>query len=715
MKTIHYIIYIVLAVLSFTACQEEDFGSGVKGGIRITLAEEVGVDVTTRSTPEELDIPIATDFKIEATNSAGDKKYSGTFKKDETIPLDAGTYEVIAYYGTNETLALDTPYYEGIAENIDVKEGYTTPVTLTCKVANSLLSIRINEDDKEKFEASFKNPSFQLTVGGKSVATSDITKSFYFPAGSTITKLAFSKDGSDYQDLEIKNWPKEIKAADHIIVTVGIEPAPSGITLTVEKVKVQTVTIEETIPMEWLPKPSVSATGFDTNNSLTFAETETKEAKLDLKLASALQDIKFKFNFEDEQFSLDKEKEYVWSNEEDKKVISEQLGINVSDKSVDLNGLLAKLQTNAGVSTTNAIEVDVKANDRWSSEDENANRIYTITCNKPVFRVDAYPGNIWTKEFTMNALREEQVESGDFTKLSGDMTYQYSADGQTGWTNLSDGMRQDQLQPGTTYYIRGLYRDAVPGEVTEVSTYPETPLEYGDMEEWNTITKNLCVGTNIFNWRDVYGNSPSNNIWACVNAKTFEGDPNVYSTFNLNPSTYSVEGRSGKAAALRTVGWDNNWGNTSSLIRHIAAGKLFIGKYSFVHEDGPETYDYGMSYSSRPTSVEFYYTYSPYNGDSFKAWVVLENRSNDGNVTRIGYGELTGSESITSFTRNTISIEYSDIYLDITHMYIVFSSSANCSDVEETENNNLQGMVSEGDYHNGSVLTIDDIQLIYDK
>ena len=142
-------IYIGLIALLFTACQEEDFGSGVKGGIRITLAEEVGVDVSTRSTPEELDIPMATDFKIEATNSAGDKKYSGTFKKDETIPLDAGTYEVIAYYGTNETLALDTPYYEGIAENIDVKEGYTTPVTLTCKVANALLSIRINEDDKE--------------------------------------------------------------------------------------------------------------------------------------------------------------------------------------------------------------------------------------------------------------------------------------------------------------------------------------------------------------------------------------------------------------------------------------------------------------------------------------------------------------------------------------------------------------------------------------
>ena len=36
MKTIHYIIYIALAAIFFTACQEEDFSSGIKGGIRIS-------------------------------------------------------------------------------------------------------------------------------------------------------------------------------------------------------------------------------------------------------------------------------------------------------------------------------------------------------------------------------------------------------------------------------------------------------------------------------------------------------------------------------------------------------------------------------------------------------------------------------------------------------------------------------------------------------
>ena len=726
MKYIQYLWMCCIGLCLF-ACTEADELKTTEGktGFLVSLKEET-VGVEARTIPKDLPAPMKTDFTIRILNArtCEEVKNVQCTGDNQLIDVGVGIYNVVAEYGDGSAVSLDAPYYKGVVENQRVNDGKATLVTVNCKVANALLSISYDESNLKFTDVYEEGYYIKVVANGKPVVIKDIEKSAYFPAGASfdVYFCAVKKGETEEKEIKLNVEYNTLNPADHLTLFLSPEPEKYEVPLSITKMEIQQVSINETIPMGWLPKPKVTATGFDSNNTLAFVETEQKQAALNLNLSSALQDIKFKFDFQDEQFasSLQKDKEYLLSNAEDKQAMETALGItlpSVGDKpeSIDLSGLVAKLQTNAGVPTNNSIEIDVQANNRWSSEDAEANRVYTLTCNKPVFTVDAYPGNIWTKEFTVNALREEQVTSGDFTKLSSDMTYQYSADGQTGWTNLSDGMRQDQLQSGTTYYIRGLYRGAVPGEVAEVSTYPETPLEYGDMEEWNTITKKLCVGTNVFNWRDVYGNSPNNNIWACVNAKTFEGDPNVYSTFNLNPSTYSVEGRSGKAAALRTVGWDNNWGNTSSLIRHIAAGKLFIGKYSFVHEDGPETYDYGMSYSSRPTSVEFYYTYSPYNGDSFKVWVVLENRSNDGNVTRIGYGELTGSESITSFTHNTISIEYSNIYLDITHMYIVFSSSANCSDVEETENNNLQGMVSEGNYHNGSVLTIDDVQLIYEK
>ena len=705
MKSIHYIIYMTLAALSFTACQEEDFNSGAKGGICISLTEDAGVDVSTRSTPAELNIPV-TDFTIEAKNRAGGKGYSGKLPEDKVVLLDAGTYDVAAYYGSKETLALDAPCYEGSANDaVEVKDGYTTSVELTCKVANALLSIRINEDDKEKFEASFKNPSFQLTVGGKSVATPDITKSFYFPAGSTISKLAFSKEGSDYQDLGIKNWPKEIKAADHIIVTVGIEPAPSGITLTVKKVDKQTVTIEETIPMEWLPKPKVEADGFD-GNALTFAETETPKAKLNLELASALQDIKFKFNFEDEQFSLDKEKEYVWSNAQDKEIIANTLGINVSDKSVDLNGLLAKLQTNAGAATTNTIEVDVKANNRWSSEDENANRIYTITCNKPVFRVDAYPGNIWTKEFTMNALREEQVESGDFTKINQNIKYQYSTN-QEQWSDLGSDLRQANLIAGTTYYIRGLYRGEVPGEVAEVKTYPAIALENGDMEDWAyTDGPEASWPSKGPFWKRWYvrtNKDESTDGWCSLNYyTTSNNDPKAYCS-NSGTEQSSDKHTGNYAAEIKTIGWGNGTTAASpiSTIKENTPGELFLGKITNNERE------YGISYESRPTNLVFWYKYQPEGSHEFTAKIVIENK----NENIILAEEIFNGNKQDSYVEKNISINYKEEYKHIapTHMYVLFSSGENTnSEVDKAS-------ITRGSRHVGNILYIDDISLVYDK
>lgn len=703
MGKIYYII-VAFAALLFTACQEEDFGSGAKGGIRISLAEEIGMDVSTRSTPKELGKPLASNFKFRITDSEGhEKDYNYT---DDVIPLSAGKYEVAAYCGNPAiTIALDAPYYEGTAE-ATVEEGKTTKITLACKVANALLSIRINEDDKEKFNAAFPEAYFKLSLeSGDNKASSDTTQSFYFPAGSTISKLAFSKDGSDYQDLGITNWPKEIKEADHIIVTVGIEPAPSGVSLTVKKLEVHEETIEETIPLEWLPKPSVSATGFDSNNSLTFAETETKEAKLDLKLASALQDIKFKFNFKDEQFSSLTKEEYLWSNEEDKKVISEQLSINVSDKSVDLNGLLAKLQTNAGATTTNTIEVDVKANNRWSSEDKEANRTYTITCNKPVFHVDAYPGNIWTKEFTMNALREEQVESGDFAKITRNIKYQYSTDGENNWTDLSDDLRKDQLEPGTTYYIRGLYRDEVPGEVTEVKTYPEITLVNGGLENAQVLDgsdSGISRGT-VYGWDG----------WATLNNISTPSGATCYSFNSRSGCRPTSDAHNGNAVRVITLGYGiGGWAKPTSAMH----SKLYLGVSA--DKDGNGVVN-GIEYNSRPSHLKFWYK-------------CVSNRGNDESLIQIqllhddiilGEGQFTtGAKD--SYAEKSIEIDYTKYDLNKTlnpnKLIVLFQSG-----VKESLNidSDLKSFISSWNTvdrtadatYRGNELFIDEVSLVYDK
>lgn len=702
MGKIYYII-VAFAALLFTACQEEDFGSETKGGIRISLAEEVGMDISTRSTPKELGKPLASNFKFRITDSEGHKEDHNY--TDDVIPLSAGKYEVVAYCGSSATtIALDAPYYEGTAE-ATVEEGKTTNITLACKVANALLSIRINEDDKEKFNAAFPESYFKLSLeSGDNKVSSDTTKSFYFPAGSTITKLAFSKDDSDYQDLGIKNWPPSIKAADHIIVTVGIEPAPSGVSLAVEKIDVQEVPISETIPLEWLPKPKVEADGF-TNNALTFVETETPNAKLNLDLASALQDIKFKFDFENEQFSnLNRDTGYLYSNAEDKAIIETTLGISVSDDNINLNNLLAQIQTNAGETTTNTIEVDVKANNRWSSEDEAANRTYTITCNKPVFKVDAYPGNIWTKEFTMNALREEQVESGDFSKISQNIKYQYSTD-KDKWTDLGDDLRQANLNPGTTYYIRGLYRDAVPGEVAEVMTYPETPLTNGNLNTYTSAGSDINYGTRYY-WDN----------WATLNDLTCDNAIGTQCWYNTRSGTQPIVGPDNTTAAwIATIGWgygSSNWATIfgdKGTIKYITPGELFLGSLTDIdHGDDVATKNYGIEYDSRPTAVSFKYKYEPYDGDHTDIYVqVLHD-----NII-LGEKSFQQSSTISSWTETTneLEIDYSqyqnNVELTPNKLILVFKSGVKESVERNKQINDVLRV--------GSQLYIDDISLVYDK
>lgn len=720
MGKIYYII-VAFAALLFTACQEEDFGSETKGGIRISLAEEVGMDISTRSTPKELGKPLASNFKFRITDSEGHKEDHNY--TDDVIPLSAGKYEVVAYCGSSATtIALDAPYYEGTAE-ATVEEGKTTNITLACKVANALLSIRINEDDKEKFNAAFPESYFKLSLeSGDNKVSSDTTKSFYFPAGSTITKLAFSKDDSDYQDLGIKNWPPSIKAADHIIVTVGIEPAPSGVSLAVEKIDVQEVPISETIPLEWLPKPKVEADGF-TNNALTFVETETPNAKLNLDLASALQDIKFKFDFEDEQFaSLENDKEYLLST--DKAAIESALDITLpaigaTEASIDFSGLIAKLRSKENGATSNKIMIVPKANDRWSSEKTDVDSVYTFTCNKPEFSIAVQEGNVWTKTFTID---EPTVTAGDAEVLKKKLVYQYKekdAD-DNAWQKCSGDLEHifSEAPSNKDYQVRAFYREGIVSDVVDVILETPTQVPNANMDAWTSSIKEVKYGLSTYDqpffepWEGAV-----DHWWDTNNHASMPGTlPSIgNASFKCFPTTTFKEpgnGGSGKAAVIRTVNADGFFSTSGSASGDNIRGILYVGTTS---NDG--TMNEGRAWESRPTKMTFVYAYDSYNNERFGAYIEIYS-----DETLIGSGkyESINNVSIQDFTslENPIEIKYTDETLKATSIRIRFCSVAEGDDVNVnagTYVNVPEGSENNYTIHGGSVLRIDDIQLIYDK
>ena len=705
-------IYIGLVGLLMTACQTEQWEAS-QGSLCITLAEDVSI--STKSTPAELGKPTAERFTLNIVKeSTGENTYNGIYK--QTIPASTGAYTVTATYGTNLAIALDSPYYKGEETGVEVEVNQSTPVTLTCKVANALASVIYGEGQIDKFDELFSTYGVEVKVGNSSVTigrNGSTTQSAYYRAGSTptFTFKGTLKENSQNVSMEItsdKLTADAFQAGQHCKLTLSLKPATAGAIITVEKVEVETV-------------------------------TEAKSASIKLITATALQDLKLKFNFEDEQFqsSLQKDKEYVLSNVEDKQAIETALDITLpaigttEEVTLDLSPLLAKLQTNAGVTTNNSIEIDAKANNRWSSEKEenNVSRVFTLECNKPEFTVSAYPGNIWTKEFTMNALMEEQVTKGNFSKLSTNMKYQFSTNGESDWTDLDEDLRKIDLAPGTTYYIRGVYRGEVCSNPVAVSTYPVIELENGDMEDWdyeitddarNPITEKLnkIYWKKWFPWSSV--STPS--IWNTVNQTTTQ-DGNIPGTFLgaptppyvgccyvANSGTIPVEGEeahSGKSALLKTVGWGSGStaGGDASEIKHVTPAELYLGTYDLTNHQPV----YGVDYASRPTAMKFWYKYIPKSTDLLIAQIVIL----DGEDTIIGKANIPSEEAgTTDWTERILPIEYTEITKAPKKMYIVFKSGSltNTDIMDKPAFGNLSDAESVG-----SKLYIDDISLIYDK
>ena len=132
-------LYIALAALGMMGCEEELDRVSSGSGFLISLGD-ASANVETKSTPEELGEPLKTNFSIEVLKQSTGESETYNYKENLVIPASVGVYDITASYGDNPELALDAPYYEGKAEDKEIKEGATEPVSVTieCKVANAL-------------------------------------------------------------------------------------------------------------------------------------------------------------------------------------------------------------------------------------------------------------------------------------------------------------------------------------------------------------------------------------------------------------------------------------------------------------------------------------------------------------------------------------------------------------------------------------------------
>lgn len=715
MNKVKFLVAALLGVLFVACSEEENLSQKGKTGFLVSLTEDVKVD--SRKTPEELGKPAASQFKLKITNqTTGSELYSGSYTED-LIPASAGMYEIEATYGDNPVLALDAPYYKGTAE-ADLADGESKTVQVNCKVANALASVVFDNSGTNTFESQFVSYGVRVSVDTSVTTLTNDGKSAYYRAGSmpVFTFVGTLRNGGGVKEVPLENSnlssPSTFAAGKHCRITLKLSDAAPGLRVEISKVEVDSVTINETIPLEWLPKPKVTAEGF-TDNTLSMYETETPTAKFNFNLSSALQELKFTLNLADETYqSLNKTYTLSELSEEDRTALT-NAGvvlpvIGSKEASLDFTGLAAKLTgSTTGDVLSNVITLDeVKANNRVLEGEQ----VYTIQTSAPDFELIVYPGNTWTKQFTANT----QIIHGNADVIRKGMTFEYKA-GETNWISSRDSLITG-LTPGTNYQVRLKYGKHY--KETNVATYPIIELENGDMEHW---TKEGPANNNTY-WYVMYpwNEEDEKKYWNTINLTTTQDGevrnsswnilpPYTWTTYVANSGTISVtDSHSGNAALIRTVGWGS--GSTAagdaSDIKHVTPGELYLGSYDL----SSHLPVYGIEYKSRPTNVKFWCKYEPKSSDLMIAQIIIM----DANGETIGSASVPENESgaIANWTEKTLDIQYTDLEKEPSKMYILFKSGS-LTDTNVMDKPSF-GNLSDGESV-GSKLYIDDVELIYNK
>ncbi len=689
----------VVALLAGCSAQEEDLNYG-KGGLLISLGNEE-VEVSMRATPAELGVPEPVFFHLSATkDDTGDVIYNGDFKTRIVSALP-GNYTLQATCGEDVILGWDTPYYIGTAQ-AEVLNGQTTEITIPCKVGNSLVSVRYA--NPELFDQLYSDYALKVFVEPYSISidAAQAERSAYLRAGSDvqISFVATTLEGTevDYSLNKSLEAYLPLQAADHAIITLSA----SNFGVNVSKVEVKQVTVQETIPMEWLPKPKLANFGNGTNALETVETNDAIAASIGYTAAMPIEDFEFTLNFEDPQYTgLNKTYTLSTLSDADRTALT-GIGIvlptlNTQSGSLDLTNLTGNLQTNKGTTTNNKINVRVKANNRWSND---TGQDYTIKVIKPEFTINMWPGNIWTKEMNAAELTNDNITKGNLNRIKSKITYQYQTSGGS-WTNFNDGARVSGLQTGTSYNVRGVYREGIYSTTANVSTFSPITLTNGSLNDYTYEGNDGKIFQN-------YGRRFFWNGWATLNELTCDYCIATAYAYNTRSGTRPVtDAVNGNAAWIATIGW--GYGSTTGSTKIHTPGELYLGTLTNVnHDDDTANKNYGISYASHPTSLAFHYKYIPYDSDKSDIYIQVLHDN-----TILGSATLQQASTVNTYTYTQLSINYlqeaEKLKLAPNKLIVVFKSGFNSS----VKNYGSSGLNSVR--HVGSQLFIDEVSLVYDK
>ena len=390
---------------------------------------------------------------------------------------------------------------------------------------------------------------------------------------------------------------------------------------------------------------------------------------------------------------------------------------------------------------------------------------YTIVRGVPEFAL----ANVPADNFATNAFVAINCDSSeDSRRIAQVATYELSADGGNTFRSLTatpvdGGFRVAGLEPSTSYVVRVTAGSLV--RTVSLQTEAALAVPNGDFEtlvdavnftDMNQSGKwSISAGINYQTTTTMAIKEPAG--WATVNAKTASSSASPLNSWFVVPSTvnttlswtstvpkikvFNTGGgtdtppafkgltahNGSNAMVLRNVGWDHHGtvpgvkvhtGGTEEYYNHQAAtvanrsaGKLFLGSYAY--DNGNETYNEGVDFTSRPSSLSGYYKYERDASDASETGTVTVKVLSGSTV--IAEGKLA-LEPAGSYTLFNVPLTYIANPPKATSVRIMFASSnhASYNQAEETANIKTTDRMSRYEcYTLGAALSVDNLTFNY--
>lgn len=229
MKQIKFFLYILTIVLFFACSGEEELCDGMG---YLSLSVSGSNETVTKALPEgytgkQLAVEI-----VNSNNVAVEKTDDWTTWQGKQIGLIPGEYTIKAYsYGFDgKTSHMGAPYYYG-SKTVTIESGKTLNETVTCKLANVKVSVKISDDIREKFKTfsvsvKAKDGSCDALTFDIDLMNSAIADTAYFPA----TDLVASYSATNMSD-KLNSAERELGSAkgnDHYILNFTLAANGSG-------------------------------------------------------------------------------------------------------------------------------------------------------------------------------------------------------------------------------------------------------------------------------------------------------------------------------------------------------------------------------------------------------------------------------------------------------------------------------------------------------